>query len=313
MGVLDEGPRPAGRSPASLRKIEQISFARIEPNTVTGEKPSFEWVDPSILLVDETYQRNIAGRSQALIKKIVHSWDWKRFKPPIVAVTDEGLEVIDGQHTAIAAATHPAVEMIPVMVIGGAELAERAAAFIGHNRDRISVTQMQLHTASVAAASPEAMRIERVARAAGLNILRAPPVRGDYRPGDTMAIGAIKNMIGRQGETKAIAILKVLRAAESAPVSAAGVRAVEALMCDEEFSGKLSPGQISETICELAERAATEAHLWARTHRVPLWRALAAVIFRRGVEHFRKAPRYAQTEADVLALPSSSERRQTLR
>jgi hypothetical protein len=42
----------------------------------------------------------------------VANWDWRRFKPPVVARTATGLEVIDGQHTAIAAASHPDVLQI---------------------------------------------------------------------------------------------------------------------------------------------------------------------------------------------------------
>ncbi len=63
-------------------------------------------VKPSTLLVDERYQRGLSERSIKLIRKIVSEWDWRAFKPPVVVDVGAGLEVIDGQHTAIGAATH---------------------------------------------------------------------------------------------------------------------------------------------------------------------------------------------------------------
>jgi len=69
----------------------------------------------------------------------VAGWDWAKFKAPVAVMTDAGLELIDGQHTAIAAATHPEIATIPVMIVDVDKRAERAAAFIGHNRDRVAV------------------------------------------------------------------------------------------------------------------------------------------------------------------------------
>lgn len=65
--------------------------------------PISEWVDPATLLVNATYQRDLSERSIQLIRKIIGGWDWTRFKPPVCSLGDRGIEVIDGQHTAIAA------------------------------------------------------------------------------------------------------------------------------------------------------------------------------------------------------------------
>lgn len=100
----------------ATRTIQPLDLPNLTPGGISSARPQFQWVAPTSLLVDEVYQRNLSRGSIELIRKIVARWDWNRFKPPVVAMTDEGLEVIDGQHTAIAAATHPEITEIPVML-----------------------------------------------------------------------------------------------------------------------------------------------------------------------------------------------------
>ena len=117
------------------RPIVPLRLPKVEPTVALRIRPEFVWVPPTNLLVDETYQRELSRQSLALIEKIVKRWDWSRFKPPVVARTDGGFEVIDGQHTAIAAASHPEIDEIPVMVVETTDMGDRAKAFVGHNRD----------------------------------------------------------------------------------------------------------------------------------------------------------------------------------
>jgi hypothetical protein len=58
-------------------------------------------------------------------------WDWCRFKPPIAAWAADGLEVIDGQHTAIAAGCYRDIESSPVVLVEAVEQEVHASAFIG--------------------------------------------------------------------------------------------------------------------------------------------------------------------------------------
>src|SRR6185437_2462885 len=106
--------------------------------------PDARQVDPTTLRVEPKYQRDLSGKSMRLIRKIVTEWDWAKFKPPIVAESEDGLFVIDGQHTAIAAASHPEIQTIPVMVVKAADLRRRAEAFVAHNRDRVAMTPAQV-------------------------------------------------------------------------------------------------------------------------------------------------------------------------
>ncbi len=92
---------------SSLRAIEPMALPGVEPGPIAGDMPRLEWGDPTTLWVDETYQRNISERLVKLIRKIVAEFAWRRFSPPKVVPVDGRRHVLDGQHTAIAAASHP--------------------------------------------------------------------------------------------------------------------------------------------------------------------------------------------------------------
>jgi len=273
--------QPAVERPRALRQIAAIDLGKIRPATILSDRPVFDWVDPRELLVDESYQRNISTRSCELIEKIISAWDWCRFKPPVVAATPDGFEVIDGQHTAIAAASHPDISMIPVMIVVARDQAGRASAFIGHNHDRVSITRLQMHRAAVTAGQADAHTLQRVCKRANIVLLPAQPPRGKYSAGETIAVGAIQKLIERRGPNGASRVLEILSAAGLAPVNAASVRAVELLLYDEEFAGKMDADEIRQALAVHAEGRANEAKLFAATHQVPYWKALGIVVFKR--------------------------------
>ena len=88
----------------NLRKIGRINLPNLEPNAVSGAVPECVMVDPSALYVEEQYQRNLADKSIKLIRRMVRTWNWAHMKPPICVRSGDKLFVVDGQHTAIAAA-----------------------------------------------------------------------------------------------------------------------------------------------------------------------------------------------------------------
>lgn len=272
-----------------LRGVRPISLAGIAPTAADTAPPEFEWVDPGTLLIDDGYQRNLSERSAKLIRKICYNWDWRRFKPPVCARTSRGLEIIDGQHTAIAACSHPEVDRIPIMVVVAAERVDRAQAFIGQNRDRLNITPMQLHYAASAAGDEDAVTMDQVCERAGVRILKCPPGNGAYKPGDTVAVTAIGALINRRGAMRAREILQVLTAASCAPVSAGQIKAVECLLHDAEFKGEIEAESITTALLALGGDADREAAVFAATHKVPVWRALAIVLFRKGKRRGRRA------------------------
>lgn len=231
------GSRKSERIAAEATKVDPTGMRRVAPiknlanlaAPIRNAPPTMLWVKPAELWVDETYQRALSRKSMALLTKIVSAWNWTHYKCPVV-VRDEAsgrLDLVDGQHTAIAAATHPDIEQIPVMVVTADQVSDRARAFLAHNRDRIAVSALQLYHSSVVAKDSEAMEVERVCAAAGVRILRTqPPSATGYQAGETTALGSIKGLIRKRGAEHAIFVLATLREAGRAPIRADEMKAL---------------------------------------------------------------------------------------
>lgn len=192
-------PSARPESGAKVRKVKPLTIAGPAPAAIVGGRPRFVMADPKTLLVDETYQRNLSEKSLRLIRKIVAGWSWRKFTPPVAAETKAGLELLDGQHTAIAAASRPDLGLIPVMVVDALALEDRARAFVARNTDRLGMTAMQLHFAAVAGLDETAVHVDQVAREAGVTILRVSPAKGAFKPRETVAVAAIGALIAKRG------------------------------------------------------------------------------------------------------------------
>lgn len=261
------------------RSIAALALPDVVPATITGEAPQIRLVAPADLLVDDAYQRGLSDRSVRLIRKIVSEWDWSAFKPPIVVEIDGRLEVIDGQHTAIAAVTHGGIAMLPVLVTQAEHLAGRANAFVRHNRDRITVTPTQLHNAMVAAGDESAVTIDQVCQRAGVRILRNPPPMGKFQIGDTVAITTLRSLISRRHALGARKVLDICVATKAAPVSADLIKAVEHLLHAEEYRGEIDAERIVLIVAAMGEALSSETERFAAERKVSRWRAMASVIF----------------------------------
>jgi hypothetical protein len=262
-----------------MRFIEAILFPDIEPGSVCVEAPDVRWVDPTTLLIEEQYQRNVGDRSRKLIRGMVGAWDWRKFKMPNVVEIPAGLAVVDGQCTSIGAASNPLIDLIPVLVTTAPDMQTRAGAFVGLNRDRVNLTATQLHFADVAAGNEDALTIERVCQRAAVRVLRSQSP--NWSPGDTIAVQAIGSLINRRHAKGAREVLQVLSEGCCAPITSGQIKAVEALLFDPEFKGKIEPTHISATFRQHGETMARDAGAFATTHGVRVWRALAATIYRK--------------------------------
>jgi hypothetical protein len=286
----------------SHRAIAPIAINGFKPGGVPRAQPIFEWVDPSTLLVDEGYQRDCSERCLKLVRKIVCNWDWARYKGPVAVMTDTGLELIDGQHTAIAAATHPDIVEIPVMIVEAPVRAERAAAFIGHNKDRIAVTAAQIHIAALAAGDGDAKAIADVATMAGVTILRSQKKQG-YKPGETLAVSAIGHMVRLRGKAMPADVLTALVEGGCAPITQVHIKAADHLLNDAEFRGKISQETLSAVIQTMAPKIAAEVSLFRATYpSTPAWKAMAIVWFR----NRRRTTKPAQNMPEIMQAASTS-------
>lgn len=265
---------------STARTVAPILTPGVRPAEVIGAEPIFEWVDPRKLLVDERYQRDLTERSITLIRKIVGNWSWTKMKPPIVVETELGMEVIDGQHTAIAAASHPGVRKIPVMIVEAEHLADRAGAFLGHNADRIAVTPLQMHHAAVLAGDEMAQTIDQVCQRAGVHLLKANP-GGSYKPGDCVALSTIRGVINRRGALGARRVLEVCVQGRKTPIGMADIRATEILLFDPAEADRFEGPDITSAMLLLGQRAEQQAKSYAASHGVRMYEAMAAVLRRR--------------------------------
>lgn len=253
---------------SGFRRI--VPMVTIEPPAPRslGQKPELRWVKPTTLMVDGTYQRNLSSSSIRLIQKMVREFTWSRMKPPIVAVVERELHVIDGQHTAIAAATLGLPE-IPIFVIGAAEVTERARAFVGHNTDRIAMQPLAIHRALVRSGDPFSCAVDKACRDAGVRLrIYKNSVRPDA--GDCMAVGYIKAMMRRRGVVKTTQVLTALGLARLCPIASEEVRAAEVVICD--LGG--DPKRLAMVARAEGKMLLAQAQAAAKMRRMAAWRVL---------------------------------------
>ncbi|TIN15521.1 MAG: hypothetical protein E5Y51_18095 [Mesorhizobium sp.] len=268
-----------------LNPIAAVSLAGLAPHQPGAGEPICERVDPTTLFVDHEYQRTIGEKGRRQIRQIIENFCWTKFKPPICAYAEHDgrtiLKVLDGQHTAIAAASNPHISLIPVMIVEAPDTQSQAAAFVGQNTQRLGVTPLQIHQAAVLAQEENALDVQNVCNRAGVRVLHCLPGSGRYKPGDTIAIAAIRGLVSRRTSMGARVILEVLAKAHLAPITALHIKAADYLMSDKELSLKFDPEDLTKTIGDLYLTAEDEARVQAKTMRIPEWRALAMIWFRK--------------------------------
>jgi len=266
-----------------LRPIYAISLNGLSPNEPATGQPIFENVDPSTLHVDGAYQRDVSERGVRQIRRMIEHWDRSKYQPPVCtyAENDEGktiLKILDGQHTAIAAASHPRIATIPVMIVEASGLEAQAKAFIGQNTDRLQVTKLQLHQAALIAGDEDSLDIQKVCDRAGVRLLLAN--NGKYEAGDTVAISAVSAVVKKYTAINARKILEILAKAELAPISTPHIRAAEHLMTAPDYADSFEPEDLTAAIVALGPKADSEAKLLAISHKIPHWKALAVTWFK---------------------------------
>lgn len=275
-----------------MRDVAPIALAGVTPRDLSNEpSPTMEHVDPRGLFVDDTYQRTPSPRTLALVRRIVEGWSWAKFKPPVVVRVGEVLHVLDGQHTAMAAASHPGISAIPVLVVAAPKVADRAAAFVSHAIDRVQANPLAVHRAAVVAGDAAAVAVDTVCRKAGVELLGHAPGLGDFRPRDTIAVSTIRSLLARRGADGARAVLAALAAADLAPIAGDHIQAADALLWDETYAGEFDGARVAATFRAMTPAIMAEARALAAAKQLPAWRALTATLYRRAPKRARaKAP-----------------------
>ena len=273
---------------SKLRPIKAQVIKDIIPADIgkKEDEPEFRMVKPTDLAVEEKYQRNLSEKSMALIRKIFKDFQWSRYKPPVVAECEGGqLMVIDGQHTAIACASladlpNAKLKKIPVMIVSAVTIKERAAAFMGHNRDRVAITSPQLYYSAVAAGEETALVVEKALKETGAVIVRSNPPK--YVEGQTMAAGALLRLAGSRGYTGVKRILDIMMDAKRAPIIALELGACADLLYGKDWKGKFTDKDLA-TVIRSKSTSAWYAHAEATVRKgmpMQMKRAIAIAWFR---------------------------------
>lgn len=220
---------------ASYRKIEPllINLSELNYTTVQDFNPDFRMIDPSTLSVDEKYQRNVSRKSMKLIKKIIAEWSWSAFKPPIVTEYEDGtLYVLDGQHTSIAAATHPNIATIPVFVVKTFDIKDRADAFIRHNVDRTKVSDIALFKARLEAGDETAISVNMALTRSKVTLTSTANLKtnGSAGIGECSCVKTLEEVFNRRGLMKLRQILDICVAAKLSPIQAHYVVALDMIL-----------------------------------------------------------------------------------
>lgn len=214
----------------TLRPVAPLKAPDVTPS-VLGAPPELIWLPLPALVINDAYQRHVSEKSVTLIRRMVARYDWGRVKALSVVEVEGGLyEVIDGQHTAIAAATHGGIDKLPCLVTREKSVTDRAADFVSLNRDRLTMTPTQVFFAELAAGDEIATDIVQGATAAGGEVLRYPRPCARYQVGDLMCLAELRKLAAEGGPAYVRRAVSVCIAAKCAPIKGMTLKVVARLI-----------------------------------------------------------------------------------
>lgn len=226
---------------SKLRKIAPMALPATVRAEVKGPRPILVWATPTDLLVDGAYQRDLSPASVSLIRKIVGEFAWSRIKPPVAVDTGAGYHVIDGQHTAIAAASL-GIKELPIFVIDAPEVLDRAQAFVSHNKNRLTISALDIHRALVAGGDPLSRSIHKTLSDVGVR-MRYMSFGTKTEVGDTQCVALIQRLFKRHGVEHARSVMTSLVRAKCCPIVEPQITAASELIAE-----KVSPARLSMAI-----------------------------------------------------------------
>lgn len=210
LATVAEGP---------VERIVKIRMPDITPGEVV-ETPKLAWLPLSALRINRTYQRSLTPKSVKLIRQMVASFDWARLKALSVLEMGGGVyEVLDGQHTAIAAASHGGIPKLPCLISSRRSTEAAAAAFVDLNTQRVALSPMQIFWAAVASGDEVSADVVAGVKHGGGRLVFVQPSSVHWREGDTMAIGALKKLAEEGGVAYVKRVIACGKAARLKPIS----------------------------------------------------------------------------------------------
>lgn len=248
--AIERTPRKT-KDDSLLVRIVAMDDLEVVPNEITTSAPGAINVKPEELWVDREYQRNLSRRSRKLIHEMVSEWDWAKFKPPVLTRDEKGRYlIIDGQHTAIGAATHPDIKTIPAMFIPLQDVSDQARSFIGHNTARIPVASLDLWHARITGGDPLATQANDVLTEFGISVVRA--IQGSnhiWKTNQTVATAVVTRILDKHGLPKFRQVVEFVSKCGFSPIKADHWRFVEVLLLGAEANNQqFTPSMMLEVV-----------------------------------------------------------------
>jgi len=151
------------------------------------------------LMIDTAYQRDMTWRGEAHVERIAQAFDWSKFTPLIVSKRKDPacFVVIDGQHRASAAKAR-GLSPLPAYLAPYNSLAEEAAGFAAINGQVTPISGLHVWKAARAAGEPWAAELDRVCAKAGVVLLVYPVPATALKPGQSIAVAALRQLVNAQ-------------------------------------------------------------------------------------------------------------------
>ncbi|MFY0619046.1 ParB N-terminal domain-containing protein [Shimia sp.] len=173
-----------------------------EPSQVIN----LRFVDVSALTIDRRYQRKVSDTSLQQVRKIIRTFNWRRFGALSVVANDGNLAVIDGQHRLIAAKAIGATAVPCVVSEGG--LIDQANDFVGINTSRTNVAAIDRFRARVTAKDPVAIEVAEILAELDISTDVAVGSRLSHR--QTRAVTVLEKMTKSIGKGEIFTTLEML-------------------------------------------------------------------------------------------------------
>lgn len=205
----------------------------VRPNKLEKDRPDVRMIAVHDMQIETAYQRNLSPKSISLIRRIVANWNWTKFKCPIISETGTGkFNVVDGQHTAIAAASHPQIMFLPCVVIDAASVQDRAASFVSHNTDRVQMTAHQIFIGRAAAGDKVAADIMAIIESERGIVPKWMPKKGQAAVGEIIGIGKLEELYRAHGPDLTRRAVRAVVKSRLAPANSTIFRALSLLFAD---------------------------------------------------------------------------------
>lgn len=208
-----------------------------------GSRPALDWIEVDRIDVDHNYQREVDGRR---VDGILAGFRWDHFGAVVLAKQPDGrFTVTDGQHRVKAAQLHPGITHVPALITSLDGMAAEAENFLVINRARKAVSTIEIYWAGFASGDPVTIRIRDVLAKAGCDVVPAP---GEYRPGLTNAVSALRRSLERYGDTATVMALKIIRQAWPSDAKALRGTLITSLARIIRASDKLDEGRLVKVL-----------------------------------------------------------------